>query len=157
MSGTLCPAGHVLRGTTGTPLKGVCPVCPVSPQSEVSPTTVVVGAEGWQMVLAALQALRADLETAGVLSRPDTDQQIVAAIAEAVGSRTFTAAELIEHADTVGGGLAAQLAAGLSGKLTSRGLGKLLARLDGKPFEGLEIRRLGDDRNGAIWAVRPAG
>ena len=110
-----------------------------------------------RQILTELQVIRSALAEAGYGVSLTNDHQMVAAIAEAVGSRTFTAAELIEHADTVGGGLAAQLAAGLSGKLTSRGLGKLLARLDGKPFDGLEIRRLGDDRNGAIWAVRPAG
>lgn len=36
MRGTECPGGHVQRGTTGTPLKGVCPVCPVTPFPAVS-------------------------------------------------------------------------------------------------------------------------
>lgn len=110
-----------------------------------------------RQVLTEVVALRADLERAGLLPPKDDDGRLVAAIAEAVGGRLFTAAELLEHAEAVGGALPGLMAAGLGGKLTSRGLGRLLARLDRKPFDDLEVQRLGVDRNGAIWAVRPAG
>lgn len=110
-----------------------------------------------RQVLAEVRALRLAMEDAGLLQSSAPDAALVAAIGEAVGGREFTAAELVGHVETVGDPLARLMAAGLGGKLTSRAVGKLLARLDGKPCDGLEVRRLGDDRNGAIWAVRPAG
>lgn len=36
MKGTICPEGHVPQGTSGTPLKGVCPSVPTcDPQPEL--------------------------------------------------------------------------------------------------------------------------
>lgn len=108
-------------------------------------------------LLAEVRSLRSAMEEAGLLLPAAPDAALVAAIGDAVGGRVFTASELVGHVETVGDPLARLMSAGLGGKLTSRGVGKLLARLDGKPCDGLEVRRLGDDRNGAIWAVRPAG
>lgn len=43
------------------------------------------------------------------------------------------------------------------GELNARKLGKLLARIDGREFDGLRVEYVGDERDGAIWLVRVCG
>lgn len=109
-------------------------------------------------ILAEMRALRADLHRAGVIPpQAANDDHLLMAISEAVGDKLFTASELIEHADKADDHLRAALAASLGEKPAPRSLGKLLARLEAKPSGGLVICRVGDERAGIIWTVRPAG
>lgn len=111
-----------------------------------------------RLVLAEVKALRADLERAGVIPpQAANDDQLLAVISESVGAKMFTATELIDHADKADDQLKAALTACLGAKPAPRNLGKLLARIEAKPSGGLAICRLGEERAGIIWAVRPAG
>jgi len=111
-----------------------------------------------RLVLAEVRSLRADLERAGLIPPPaPLDDLLLVAIANAVGAKAFTAGELIDHADKADDQLRTALVASLGEKPAPRSLGKQLARMEGKPCGGLAIWRLGEERAGIIWAVRPAG
>jgi putative intracellular protease/amidase len=70
-----------------------------------------------------------------------------------VGDALFTAAEVIEHARRVPA-LEQALVAALGG-LNGRRLGHFLARAEGADCGGVAVARIvGEDRDGAIWAVR---
>ena len=72
-------------------------------------------------------------------------------MAEAVGDRTFTSAELIRHAD-VHPALKAQLDGALVD--SPRQLGKLLASIEGRSIQGLMLERVDETREGILWRVR---
>jgi len=77
----------------------------------------------------------------------------VLAIHETAGSRLFSAAELVDHAQlTTAGGLRDAIASAV-GALNARKVGKALRRLEGQELAGLLVVRVGADREGAIWNI----
>lgn len=72
---------------------------------------------------------------------------LIPAIAARVGDLDFNARELRDHA-AVDPVLAAAL-----GARSARSIGKLLTGMVGKSIDGVTIRRIGSDRDGAIWRV----
>jgi hypothetical protein len=90
--------------------------------------------------------------TTGFVAEAVAPAVLVAAIVDAIGSRTFSSRELLRHAEVVEGPLRAAL-----GNLTAKQLGKLLLRLavEGTDFDGATVEQVGDNRHqGMLWAVR---
>ena len=101
-------------------------------------------------LIAEMQGLRADF--ARHTSTSDSATGIAAAIASEIGPNLFTASEIIRRAESRQGPLRIALAANLR-QMNARALGKALARLQGKTFEGLSVVRMGEESAGVIWRV----
>jgi hypothetical protein len=100
--------------------------------------------------LAELRRLRVDLHWSG--DRLDSaERTLVRAIHGIVANRVFAAAELQGFA-AVDGGFRKALAP--FGATDARRLGKLLQRVEGRDFGGLQVFRVGEDKRGAIWSVK---
>lgn len=78
------------------------------------------------------------------------DGRFVAIVAATTEGHRFSVDELFDHAQ-----LHAELAAALHGA-TCQHVGKRLRRLAGRPIDGLMVRRVGRDENGAVWTVSAA-
>ncbi len=106
-----------------------------------------------------LRALRLATERTGgaALSRADRAALAVLlpAIAASVGSYTFTARELIDHAQAADLELrtAIERTLGPITDGTARRIGKLLKRADGCTLYGFVVVRIGDGRDGALWSI----
>lgn len=120
----------------------------------VRPTTNALLAK----LIAEVRGLRADLaQRDGQPSPDDANSNLLQEIKRAVGKLEFSSAELSRHATLPA---AANLEAAIIlsiGSLQPRRIGKALDSLQEKNFGGLVILRLGEDRNGAFWAVREWG
>jgi len=101
-------------------------------------------------------ALRADLRRAGVVADAAHPGPLLEAIAQAVGARPFTTADLVRHANEASPHLLAVLC-GFVAKPTPRSLGKLLSRVEGQELAGLVVQRLSGESAGVIWSVKPSG
>jgi hypothetical protein len=96
----------------------------------------------------AIEARLARLERQG--PRDGTEAGVVVTLAERIGARHYTAAELIRHA-TVDPELAAALEA--ADVTNPRELGQLLRRVEHRTIEGLTVERVGQGRDGLVWRV----
>ena len=103
---------------------------------------------------AEVALLRADMARRIPLRRDaEATAALLAAISESVAGRTFSAAELVDHATlTTAGGLRDAIVDAV-GSLDARRLGKLLKRMQGAPGEGLRVVRVGEDGDGARWEL----
>lgn len=83
--------------------------------------------------------------------------RLLPAIFATAGSAVFTVAELIEHANLpTAPAQALRAALGPVDAGASRRLGKLFRRAAGAEIDGgFSISRVGDERGGALWAVKP--
>lgn len=71
----------------------------------------------------------------------------------AVGARVFNSVHLARHAALpAAAGLRAAIVAAV-GSLNPRRIGKALRAFEGRDIEGLTVRRVGEDRDGAIWMI----
>ena len=109
-----------------------------------------VGVAG-ERILAAIEALtaefrqlRADL-AARTSNSATNDVHLVGLIAERTNGLEFNAGELVDHC-RLAADLRAQLTAACGGALEPRRVGLLLRQL-----QGAGVRRIGEDRDGAIW------
>jgi hypothetical protein len=84
-------------------------------------------------------------------ARDKADVGLLLAIAEAIGDRPFTSAQLMAHADADPALRAALTAADIT---TPRELGTLCRRLEGTPLAGLCLERVDEHRDGIVWRVR---
>lgn len=85
-------------------------------------------------------------------ARDAADVALLIAIAEAIGDRPFTSAQLMAHADADPALREALTAADIT---TPRELGTLCARrLEGAPLAGLCLERVHEHRDGILWRVR---
>lgn len=107
-----------------------------------------------EQIAADVRALREAAEH-GREIRPqaDTSADLLRVIRAAVGDCVFTCADLVEHAalPTAAELQAAMIAA--VGSTNARRIGKLLRKVEGIGAGGLTVRRVGEDRGGAIWMV----
>jgi len=78
--------------------------------------------------------------------------ELVRAMRETVRDKAFTTAELVEYAGLVPALREAIVAA--VGALNPRRIGKLLRRIEGHDFDGVNIIRIGADSSGVVWGVR---
>jgi hypothetical protein len=83
--------------------------------------------------------------------RDRAGELLLPAVAEAVSDRAFSAAEVIRHAEVVGCSLRAALEA--AGASNGRKLGKLFRELEGCEIDGLQLVRIGAERDGLVWRV----
>jgi hypothetical protein len=107
-------------------------------------------------LLAEIRGLRADLagkET--VASEAAGFQGLIEAIAFAVGDREFTAVELAQFSDAAPPERLQQ-ALHAAGGTNPRKVGKLLHRLSKLELSGWQVLRIGVERDGLIWKVKPA-
>jgi len=84
-------------------------------------------------------------------ARDQADVALLLAIAEAVGDRPFTSAQLIAHAAAAEALREALLAADIT---TRQELGTLCRRLEGVPLAGLCLTRVDTIRGAVVWVVR---
>jgi hypothetical protein len=89
--------------------------------------------------------------------RPDEERALalLATIARNAAHTVFSSRELIAHAEVVSGELGTALDA--AGLRTARRLGKFLRRHAGARVGAVQLQRLGDDRDGAIWGFVACG
>jgi len=78
---------------------------------------------------------------------------LIVAIVRVVGSRCFTASEVIAHAPLDPGLASALRAAGATNAVR---LGKRLKGVAGQAVRGVRVEHIGDEREGAVWVVRLA-
>lgn len=83
--------------------------------------------------------------------RDAADVALLVAIAEAIGDRTFTAAQLVTHSHASSVLRDALEAADIT---NARDLGWVCRRVEGRPLSGLVLERDGDARAGVLWRVR---
>jgi hypothetical protein len=84
-------------------------------------------------------------------ARDAADIALLVAIAEAIGDRSFTSAQLIAHGDADPALRAQLLAADITG---AQELGCVFRRLEGIALKGFRLERAGDERAGILWRVR---
>jgi hypothetical protein len=84
-------------------------------------------------------------------ARDQADVALLVAIAEAIGDRPFTSAQLIAHAAAADVLRDALLAADIT---TRQELGTLCRRLEGVPLAGLCLSRVDTVRGVVVWVVR---
>jgi hypothetical protein len=84
-------------------------------------------------------------------ARDAADVALLVAIAEAIGDRPFTSAQLMAHAEADPALREALLAADIT---TPRELGTLCRRLEGAPLAGWCLERVAAHREGVVWCVR---
>jgi hypothetical protein len=109
-----------------------------------------------RVLIAEIRGLRADLagkET--VASEAAGFEGLVDAIAFAVGDREFTAVELAQFADAAPPERL-QRVLHEAGGTNPRKVGKLLHRLSKLDLSGWQVHRIGVERDGLIWKVKPA-
>ena len=107
-----------------------------------------------RQLVAEVRGLRADLARQHVGEQGGDDVRtanLLSGIADAIGDRLFTSAELLEHAKVIAGPLPAVLDA--LNVATPRRLGKCLGRIEGRECAGLAVQRVGTDVDGIIWKV----
>ncbi len=97
------------------------------------------------MLAAILQQLQ------GRGARDAADIALLVAIAEAIGDRPFTSAQLFAHGEAAPGLRDALIACDLT---TPRELGCLCRRLEGVELKGLRLERVDATRDGILWRVR---
>lgn len=108
-------------------------------------------------LIAQVEALRGEI--AGRLGPKQNDEagELLLAIRDAIGSRLFTAAELLRHAE-LAKSTALRLAMTSTGcTMNARSIGKLLASIEGQPLNGRRAVRVGTERSGTIWRVDITG
>jgi hypothetical protein len=71
----------------------------------------------------------------------------------AVQHRVFTSAELAAHAEMPEAAELREAIVAAVGSLKPRHIGMALRALDGRDVEGLVVRRVGEDRDGANWMI----
>lgn len=105
-------------------------------------------------ILGELRGLRAD-QAAARAPRAEADAELLRAVADAMQQRTFAAWEVVDLARDAGMQLA-RLRAALetTRAMDPQRLGLVLKRLAGVNLEGLMVVRKGENRDGALWAVR---
>jgi len=117
-----------------------------------------------ERILAELAALRAEVralrrENAQICAvssgrPPPEGADVVTLIAASCGNRAFSSLELVDHCRLpAAAALRAALTTACGGRLTPQRVGKALQRLE---REG-HVRRIGEDRDGAIWQCGSAG
>jgi hypothetical protein len=97
-------------------------------------------------LLAEIRAIRASLERQ---QQPAPGSDLLAILAAAVGCKAFSAAEAFEHGVLVNQPLSAALEA--ERIRNPRMLGKRLKRHEGAVVGDAQLRRIGEDRLGAVW------
>ncbi|MFO1196584.1 MAG: hypothetical protein U1E86_06375 [Burkholderiaceae bacterium] len=70
-----------------------------------------------------------------------------------VEDRAFSAIELAEHALLPASRALREAVEQAAGSLEARRIGRALARVEGRPIDGLRVERIGTDRDGIIWRV----
>jgi hypothetical protein len=83
-------------------------------------------------------------------ARDEADQALLLALAEAVGDRQFTSAQLMAHA-AVDPALHEALEA--ADVTSTKELGCLCRRLEGISIRGVRLARAGDQRGGVLWRL----
>lgn len=98
----------------------------------------------------AIERLRQDLRGQADLHAhvKGDDVSFLAAIANAVAGRAFSANELLAHT-----AVDAELAQALRGVTSAHALGVRLGALAGQNVGGYTVQRIGRDQAGVIWAV----
>ena len=84
-------------------------------------------------------------------ARDKADVALLVAIAEAIGDRPFTSAQLMAHADADPALREAVTDADIT---NAQEFGCLCRRLEGIAAQGLRLERIDGGRDGVIWAVR---
>lgn len=102
-------------------------------------------------------ALRAERTRHAPAANDAAVLELLGAIHEAVATRAFTTRDLVERAALPRAWRLQVAIASVVGRPSSpaRVLGKALRRIDGVNFGGLSVKRIGDDRAGALWMVAP--
>jgi len=109
-------------------------------------------------LLTEVQGLRADLARQGLAApqpRGANLQDLIDAIAFAVGDRLFTAGELASFAATVPPERLRDVLHAAGGT-NPRKIGKLLHRMSKQEFVGWRVSRMAIERGGIVWKVEPA-
>jgi hypothetical protein len=116
---------------------------------------------GQRAILAALEEFRTCMSEIRADARQETRpcvagfrdaDALLPVLAAAVGDHVFSAREVVAHA-RVNPELADTLtAARLS---SARKLGRYLQRVEGREAAGVRVRKIGADRDGAIWQCEP--
>lgn len=83
--------------------------------------------------------------------RDADDLRVLLALASSVGTLRFSARDVLRHATHVA---ALHEAIALADCGTSRSLGRLLRRVEGRSVEGITLARVGAGRGGWIWALQ---
>lgn len=94
-----------------------------------------------ERALAVLDVKMSDADQAAVLLPAIADGPLV--------GRTFVASELVALDDD-------RVRSALR-NLSCRQIGRLLARVEGRPYHGWTVRRSGEVREGHAWRLEPAG
>lgn len=84
-------------------------------------------------------------------ARDAADVALLVAVAEAIGDRAFTSAQLMAHAEADPALHAALEAADI---VSAQELGCVFRRLDGTTLAGIRLVRAGDQRAGIVWRVQ---
>lgn len=98
-----------------------------------------------------LRGIRLVLERQPV--RAADPAELVAAIATHAGGRLFTSRELCAHAALPEAEALRQAIVRAVEGLNPRRLGRYLRRIEGEPFRGIALQRVGDDREGVCWQL----
>ena len=93
---------------------------------------------------------RAPHSPIGESTDSDRYRHLLSVLALTVQDRAFTVCEVVAHTAALGGALAEALPPGTN----CRTLGKLFRRLEGRAIGGLQLERIGTDRDGVIWRLR---
>jgi hypothetical protein len=104
------------------------------------------------LILREVLALRVEVRALG---GERVERDLVRLIVHNVRNHRFSSRELVEHATAHSIEMRAVIIAAV-GSLSSRRLGRLLRRLEGREFEGYQIVAVGADRDGIVWGVRAA-
>ena len=99
---------------------------------------------------ATLAAILALLER-GRGARDAADVALLVSIAEAIGNRPFTSAQLMAHADANPALREALIGADIT---TGQELGCVLRRFEGLTLAGVRVERVADQRAGVVWKVQ---
>jgi hypothetical protein len=105
-------------------------------------------------LLAEIRGLRADLAGRPTAPKAASLQELIDAIAFAVGDKAFTAKELVTHAEALP---AERLknALNAAGGTNHKCIGRLLLRMSKQEFSGWRIKRLFRERDGLLWIIEP--
>lgn len=102
--------------------------------------------------LAALAARVAELEASRRAAADVDGAQLLRAIAGAVHDNVFSAREVFRHGG-VGADESLRQVLAAAGIRSPKQLGKRFRKLEGRACSGLQLARLGVDRDGVIWRL----
>jgi hypothetical protein len=110
--------------------------------------------EQFRVLLAELRAIRTLLERQRFrrVMVSDSARELLQALAGIAPGLMFTSGEIVGHA-AIDASLRALLEACCQ-PVSTRRVGRFLKRIEGLDLDGYRIERIGDAREGALWAVR---